>query len=111
MLKGIIELALKGRMVQEKGIEECDSYHLGTEEDPRMVRVTKVYNAQEREYMLKLLVEYKDLISWSYEEIKTYDPEIITHDIPLKLDSKPFGQRKRPVNPITELLIMKEVRK
>ena len=40
--------------------------------------------------MLKLLTEYKDVISWSYAELKTYDPEIITHDIPLKPDAKPF---------------------
>ena len=64
-IKGIIELALKGRMVQEKGIEECDSYHLDTEEDPRMVRMGKECNAHEREDMLKLLTEYKDVIAWS----------------------------------------------
>lgn len=43
--------------------------------------------------MLKLLSEYKDVISWSYEKVKTYDPKIIMHDIPLKLDAKPFCQR------------------
>ena len=98
-------------MVQEKGIEECDSYHLDTEEDPRMVRIGKECNAHEREDMLKLLTEYKDVIAWSQEELKIYDLEIITHDIPLKPDSKPFRQRKIPVNTITKLLIMKEVKK
>jgi hypothetical protein len=61
--------------------------------------------------MLKLLIEYKDVIYWSYEELKTYDPKIIMHDILLKLDAKPFCQRKRPINPIIEPLIMKEVKK
>ena len=98
-------------MVQEKGIEECDSYQLGTQEDPRMVRIGKECNAHEREDMLKLLTEYKDVIGWSYKETKTYDPDIIMHDIPLRLDSKPFRKRKRPINPITKLLIMKEVKK
>ena len=56
-------------------------------------------------------LEYKDVIAWSYEELKTYDPKIMTHDIPLKPDAKPFHQRKRPVNPIIEPLIMKEVKK
>ena len=60
--------------------------------------------------MLKLLVEYKDVISWSYEELKTYDPKIIMHDIPLKPDAKPFRKRKRPTDPIIKLLIMKEVK-
>lgn len=61
--------------------------------------------------MLKLLTEYKDVIAWSYEELKTYDPKIIMHDILLKENTKPFCQRKRPVNPIIEPLIMKEVKK
>ena len=61
--------------------------------------------------MLQLLTKYKDVIAWSYEELKTYDPEIITHEIPLKPDAKPFHQRQRLVNPITKPLIMKEVQK
>jgi hypothetical protein len=61
--------------------------------------------------MLKLLFEYKDIIAWSYEQLKIYDLEIMTHDIPLKLDVKPFHQRQRPINLIIEPLIMKEVQK
>ena len=64
-------------MTQEKGIEECDSYNLSTDEEPRMVQIGKVYNLQEREDMLTLLTKYNDVISWSYEELKTYDPKII----------------------------------
>lgn len=81
------------RNVEEKGVEECDSYNLIIEEDPKMVRIRKYCNPQERESMLQLLTKYKDVIAWSYEELKTYDPKIITHDIPLKPDAKPFLQR------------------
>lgn len=118
--KGMVELecifdydesTLNKRMIQEKGIEECDEYNLGTKEDSRMVQIVKACNVKEREEMLKFLTEYRDVISWSYEELKTYDPEIITHDIPLKLDANPFWQRQRPVNPIIQPLIMKEVKK
>ena len=66
---------------------------MGTNDEPKMVQLEKVCNQQERDDMLKFLTEYKDVIAWSYEELKTYDPEIITHDIPLKLDAKPFQQR------------------
>ena len=94
--KGMVELerifdrdesTLNRRETQEKGIKECDSYNLGIDEEPKMVQIGKVCNQQERNDMLKLLTKYKDVISWSYEELKTYDPEIITHDIPLKLDA------------------------
>ena len=84
------ELTLNRRMTQEKGIEECESYNLGTDEDPIMVRIGNTCNAQKREEMLKLLVEYKDVIAWSYELFKTYDPEIIMQNIPLKPGVKPF---------------------
>ena len=77
-------------MTQEKVIKECNSYNLGTDEDPKMIRIGKACNTQEREDMLKLLAEYKDVLAWSYDKLKTYDPKIITHDIPLKLDAKPF---------------------
>ena len=84
------ESTLNRRETQEKGIEECDTYNLGIEEEQKMVRIGKACNLQEREDMLTLLTEYKDVIAWSYEELKTYNPKIITHDIPLKLDAKPF---------------------
>ena len=84
---------------------------MGTDEEPKMVQIGKACNQQEREDMLKFLTEYKYVIAWSYEELKTYDPEIITHEIPLKPDAKPFRERQNPVNPIIEPLIMKEVKK
>ena len=98
-------------MTKEKGIKECESYNLGTDDDPRTVRIGKACNTQEREDMLKLLIEYKDVISLSYEDLKKYDPKIITHDISLKINAKPFCQKQRPVNPIIEPLIMKEDKK
>lgn len=55
--------------------------------------------------------EYKDFIEWSYEDIKTYEPSIIVHKIPLNLDAKPFSQMKRLVNLVIELVIQKEVKK
>ena len=59
-------------------------------EDPHMVNIGKVYTERERKEMLQLLNEYKDVISWSFEDLKTYDLDIIVHDIPLKPDAKPF---------------------
>ena len=103
------ESTLNKRKAKEKGIEECDSYNLGSDDDPKMVRVRKACTQQEREHMLKLHSEYKDFIAWSSKELKTYDLKIIMHDISLKLDAKSFFQRQKPVNPIIKPLIVKEV--
>ena len=74
-----------------------------------MVKIGKACIEHENKAMIKLLSEYRDVITWSYEDLKTYDPNIIVHDIPLKPDANLFCQRQRPVNPLIEPLIMKEV--
>ena len=38
------ELAFNRRETQEKGIKECDSYNLGTNEEPKMVQIGKACN-------------------------------------------------------------------
>ena len=38
------ESTLNRRETQEKGIEECDSYYLGTNEELKMVQIGKVCN-------------------------------------------------------------------
>ena len=91
----------------EIGNADCDSFNLGSEEDPHMLNIGKVYTEKERKEMLQLLTKYKDVIPWIYEDLKTYDLDIIVHDLPLKPDVKPFCQRQRPVNPLIEPLIMK----
>ena len=51
--KGMVELehifdrdesTLNRRVTQEKGIKECDSYNLGTDEEPKMVQIGKACN-------------------------------------------------------------------
>ena len=75
------------------GNDDCDLFNLGSKEDPCMVKIWKVHTKQERKEMLQLFSKYKDVIAWSYEDLKTYDPKIIMHDIPLKHDAKTFWQR------------------
>ena len=74
-----------------------------------MINIGKVCIEQEIKEMLQLLTKYKDVIAWSYEELKTYDLDIIVHDVPLKPNAKPFCQRQWSVHPLIEPLIMKEV--
>jgi hypothetical protein len=51
------------------------------------------------------------VFAWSYEDLKTYDTNIIQHRIPLKVGSKPFRQKLRQVNPILFPVIEKELKK
>ena len=58
---------------------------------------------------MKLFKEYKDVFTWTYEDLKTYDTKIIQHVIPLKEDAKPFQQKLRKMHPSLESLVKKEL--
>ena len=51
------------------------------------------------------------MFSWSYEDLKYYDIDIIQHKIPLKENQKPFKQKLRRINPIQMPLVEKEIKK
>ena len=57
------ELEKKRRPPPNVGNDDCDSFNLGLEEDPHMVKIGKVCTEQEKQGMLKLLTEYKDVIA------------------------------------------------
>ena len=61
--------------------------------------------------MKTLSSEYKDIFAWTYDDLKTYDPSIIEHTIPLKEGSKHYRKKLRNVNPKLAPLIKKELEK
>ena len=98
--KGIIELErifdmdqFHKMQYQPTGGDECEKVNLGTEDCPKIVHIGKVCTPKEKADILSLMKEFPDVIAWGYGDLKTYDPSIITHTIPLKEGSKPFRQR------------------
>jgi hypothetical protein len=51
------------------------------------------------------------VFSWTYEDLRAYDKNIIEHKIPLKEEAKPFRQKLRQINPMLFPIMEKEVRK
>ena len=60
---------------------------------------------------LKLFSEFKNVCAWSYDDLKTFDTQIIQHVIPMKPQSKPFQQKLRKMHPALELAVKKELNK
>ena len=83
----------------------------GTKDSPKIVHIGKVCTPIEKADILGLMREFPDVIAWGYEDLKTYEPSIFTHTIPLEEGSNPFRQRQRPINPLLEPLIFQEVKK
>jgi hypothetical protein len=58
-----------------------------------------------------LFKEFRDVFSFSYEEMPGIDPRIIEHEIKTYRDAKPVRQRLRAINPRKAHAIKEEVEK
>ena len=63
--------------------------NLGIEVEPKYVNLGKCCSPGERSKFISLFKQYKDVFSWTYEYLKTYDTKIIQHVIPIKAGIKP----------------------
>jgi hypothetical protein len=91
-----------------KEVEDCN---IGTEEKPRIVKLSKSLPPKKKLKYIELFKEYSDVFAWGYEDLKAYDTNIIQHRIPIKEDQKLFIQKLRRINPKLLPLIEKEIKK
>jgi hypothetical protein len=54
---------------------------------------------------------FADIFAWLYEDLKTFDIDIIQHKIPLKAGSNLFRQKIRKFNPMLMSIIEKEMKR
>jgi hypothetical protein len=73
-----------------KQVDESLEFNIGTEIDPRMVKIGKGTTKKERLEILALIREFKDTFAWNYDELKAYRGDVIQHVIPLAEGAKPF---------------------
>jgi hypothetical protein len=69
---------------------QVDDVNVGSKESPRYIKISKVCTEKERKEIINLVPEYKDVFAWSYDELKTFDKNVLNHEIPLRADAKPF---------------------
>jgi hypothetical protein len=89
-------------------VEECN---IGTEEDPKVIKISINLTKEYKERYIKLRREFYDVFVWSYDDLKVYDRGVIQHTIPVQRNVKPFNQKLRRMNPPLLPLIEKEIRK
>ena len=51
--------------------------NIGTEENPRIIKLSKKLPVKEKEDYVNFLKRYTDVFLWSYEDLKEYDTSII----------------------------------
>jgi hypothetical protein len=92
-----------------KQADEALEFNIGTEIDPRMVKIGKGTTEKERLEILSLIREFKDTFAWKYDELKSYRGDVIQHAIPLVEGAKPFRKNIRHINPNLAGQIQKEL--
>jgi hypothetical protein len=103
------DVAVKGKISNDDAdVAECN---IGTEEDPKFVKLSNNLTREKRVEYVELLKEFNDVFACTYEDLKTYDTIVIEHKIPLKEKAKPFRQKLRHVNPMLFPIMEREVKK
>jgi hypothetical protein len=69
---------------------EVLQYNVASEQDPKHVNLASHLTEKQRVDYGELLKEFADNFSWQYDDLKTFDTEVIRHKIPLNKDTKPF---------------------
>jgi hypothetical protein len=67
-----------------------EKVNLGTKDNPQCINLGMGCSEQENSAFIKLFKEFKDVFSWIYDGLKTFDPNIIQHIIPMKPKTQPF---------------------
>ena len=55
----------------------------GTDKDPKLIKIGKGTSKKERNNLISLIKEYRDVFAFSYDELKSYREEVFQHTIPL----------------------------
>ena len=76
-----------------------------------MIKVGKNTPKEERDQIVRLLKEYRDVLAFSYDELKVYNEDVLQHTIPLKEGAQPFKQKLRQMNPKLAPLVHQELQK
>jgi hypothetical protein len=85
--------------------------NLGTKDNPQNINLGKGCFEHERSTFINLFKEFKEVFAWMYDDLKTFDPNIIQHVIPMKPQTQPFQHKLRNIHPKLEPTIKKELNK
>ena len=62
--------------------EETQYVNLGTDDEPKMVQIGNTLTSSEKDTLVTLLKEFKELFAWSYEDMPRIDIDTVQHCIP-----------------------------
>lgn len=72
--------------------EETQPINLGTDDDPKMIQVGNTLTTSEKDALVALLTEFKEVFAWLYEDMLGIDTDIVQHCIPTDPTMKPSSR-------------------
>ena len=86
-----------------------DDYTPITTIDGKTLNLGKICNEAEQEVFIRLCQQFNDVITWTYEDLKGFDPILFQHTIYFNQNAKLVRQKQVPINPKIEPLMRKEL--
>jgi len=81
--------------------------NVGTRAEPKTLYIGAQCTDKEKEKFMTLFREFIEVFTWSYKDLRGFDPGVIQHSIPLEERVIPVRQRQQQVNPKLDALIRK----
>ena len=88
--------------------------NIRSKNEPKMIKIGKGTSEKERNDLINLVKEYRDVFAFTYDELKAYWEDVFQHTIPLKPEcqqAKPFNQKLRQMNPKLAPIVKKDLEK
>ncbi|KAH9293700.1 hypothetical protein KI387_041096, partial [Taxus chinensis] len=92
-------------------IEETIDINIGTEEEPKILKLGSSLTPEEIEIHTRILKEHQKAFAFNYKEMTGIAPHIAVHNLVTKSDAKPIKQKSRPMKPKVALMVKEEVMK
>jgi hypothetical protein len=92
-------------------VMQYEVINIGTSDKTQNINLGVQCSDDEEVAFVKLFREYKDMFTWSYDDLKTFDTQVMQHVIPIKEGAKPVQQKLRKMHPSLEPTVKDEVNK
>ena len=78
---------------------------------PKTILIAKDMMLADKQRLVSILKQYKDVFAWPFEDMKGLDPAFWQHQINLHKDAKPVQQRRYHLNPNYSIKVKEEIDK
>ncbi|XP_015077101.1 uncharacterized protein LOC107021042 [Solanum pennellii] len=76
-------------------LSETEVFNLGTPEEVKEIKIRIHVDPNIRDDIIQVLIEYKDVFAWSYEDMPGLSADLVVHKLPIHPDFPPVQQKQR----------------